>query len=293
MITSIAAPFSYHAPSSVEEASRLLSRYGGNARLLAGGHSLLPLMKLRLASPDALIDLGRVDGLSGIRESGDGIAVGAMTTYAEITRSDLVAERAPALAEAAAQVADTPVRNAGTIGGSIAHADPAGDLPAVVLALGAQIHARSARASRNIDVDRFFRDFMTTALRPNEVLTEIHFPGQGEGSGSAYTKLANKASHYALVGVAATVTVADGVCTAARIGITGAGPHPVRSRRAERILVGKVPSDSVIRQAARRGGVELEGQFNEDVHASAEYRAEMAKVFTARTLESAFARAAG
>ena len=178
MITSIAAPFSYHAPGSVEEASRLLSRYSGNARLLAGGHSLLPLMKLRLASPEALIDLGRVDGLSGIRESGDGIAVGAMTTYADITRSDLVAERAPALAEAAAQVADTPVRNAGTIGGSIAHADPAGDLPAVVLALGAQIHARSARASRTIDVDRFFRDFMTTALRPNEVLTEIHFPGR-------------------------------------------------------------------------------------------------------------------
>ena len=136
LITSIAAPFAYHAPSSVEEASRLLSRYRGNARLLAGGHSLLPLMKLRLASPDALIDLGRVDGLSGIRESGDGIAVGAMTTYADITRSDLVAEHAPALAEAAAQVADTPVRNAGTIGGSVAHADPAGDLPAVVLAPG-------------------------------------------------------------------------------------------------------------------------------------------------------------
>ena len=170
---------------------------------------------------------------------------------------------------------------------------PAGDLPAVVIALGAQLQTRSARASRTIDADRFFRDFMTTALRSNEVLTEIHFPGEADGTGSAYTKLANKASHYAVVGVAATVTVSDGVCTAARIGITGAGPFPVRSRRAERILVGKTPSASVIRQAAQRGGVELEGQFNEDVHASAEYRAEMAKVFTGRALETAFARAAG
>ena len=167
------------------------------------------------------------------------------------------------------------------------------DLPAVVIALGAQLQTQSARASRTIDADRFFRDFMTTALRSNEVLTEIHFPGEADGTGSAYTKLANKASHYAVVGVAATVTVSDGVCTAARIGITGAGPFPVRSRRAERILVGKAPSASVIRQAAQRGGVELEGQFNEDVHASAEYRAEMAKVFTGRALESAFARAAG
>ncbi len=293
MTTSIASPFEYHSPETVEEASRLLSRYGGGARLLAGGHSLLPLMKLRLASPEALIDLGRIGGLSYIREDDGGLAIGAMTTYAEIVRSELAAAAAPALAEAAGEVADTPVRNAGTIGGSLAHADPAGDLPAVVLALDAELVARSARASRSIPADRFFRDFMTTALRGNEVLTEIRVPGQGASSGSAYAKLANKASHYAVVGVAAAVRVEDGVCTSARIGITGAGPHAVRSRRAERILVGKAPGESSIRAAAQRGGVELAGQFNEDVHASAEYREDMARVFTGRALAAAFERAMG
>ncbi len=291
MTTSIAAPFKYHSPDTVEEASGLLSRYGGAARLLAGGHSLLPLMKLRLASPEALIDLGGIDGLSGIREDGDELHIGSMTTYAEIARSGLVAERAPALAEAAAEVADTPVRNAGTIGGSLAHSDPAGDLPAVVLALGATLVASTAGGSRTIGADGFFTDFMATALGSDEVLTEIRVPGGG--SGSAYAKLANKASHYAVVGVAAAVSVEGGVCTSARIGITGAGPHAVRSPQAESALVGSTPTAAAISSASQLGGAELAGQFNEDIHASAEYREAMVKVFTERALTAAFARAGG
>ena len=285
------APFKYHRPATVEEASRLLSRYGGNARLIAGGHSLVPLMKLGLSSPAALIDLSKVDGLAVIRSSGGALTIGAMTTYYELASSSEVRCAAPVLAEAASQVADVQVRNFGTIGGALAHADPAGDVPAVVLALDATIVARSQRASREIPADRFFRDFMTTALRPNEVLTEIRIPAQAAGTGSAYIKLPNQASHYPLVGVAAIVTVKGGKCTAARVVITGAGPYPARARRTERILVGKELAANVIRNAAKRAGAEIEGTFNDDVHASAEYRAAMTQVFAERAIASAVERA--
>ena len=292
MTTSATAPFSYVRPSSVEEASRLLSRSGGSAALIAGGHSLIPLMKTRLVSPEVLIDLSAIDGLSGISSDTNGLNIGAMTSYEELESSDAVNEGAYALAEAAGQVADVQVRNWGTIGGALAYSDPAGDLPAVVLALEATISARSARASRSIPADRFFRDFLTTALRANEVLTEIHIPAPGKGTGSAYAKLANKASHYALVGVAAVIQIdGSGTCTKARIGVTGAGPFAKRSRRAERILEGKELTDSVVRRAAQRVGVEYQGMFSEDIHASAEYREAMAKVIGVRAISMAVERA--
>ncbi len=292
MTTGTTDPFAYHAPTSVEEASRQLSRYRQDAKLLAGGHSLVPMMKLRLASPQAIIDLRNIDSLRGIVESDDGITIGAMTTYYELESSDLVNRRAQAVAEAASQVADVQVRNWGTIGGSLAHADPAGDMPAVALALDFTFHAGAARSKRSIAPDRFFRGYLETALRPNEVLTGITCPYLPPRSGSAYLKLANKASHYAIVGVAAAVTVdANGVCSMARIGITGAGPNAVRSRRAERILVGKEPVANVIARAAKRGGAEIAGMFNDDVHASAEYREAMTQVFTERALTQAFMRA--
>lgn len=292
MTTSATAQFNYVRPSSVEEASRLLSRGGGSARLIAGGHSLIPLMKTRLVSPEVLIDLSAIDGLSGIRSDSDGLSIGAMTTYQEIESSEAVQKGPRALAEAAASVADVQVRNWGTIGGSLAHSDPAGDLPAVVLALEARISARSARASRSIPADRFFKDFLTTALRGNEVLTEIHIPTLGSGTGSAYAKLANKASHYALVGVAAVIQLdSSGSCMKARIGVTGAGPYAKRARRAERILEGKELTESVIRRAAERVGVEYQGMFNEDIHASAGYREAMAKVFGVRAISMASERA--
>ncbi len=293
MTTGTTDPFAYHAPESVREASQLLSRYRGDAKLLAGGHSLVPMMKLRIASPQAVVDLRGIADLKGISESDDGgLIIGSMVTYHELVTSDLVNAKAQAISEAAAQVADTQVRNWGTIGGSLAHADPAGDLPAVAVALGVDIHVASARSQRTIASDRFFRGYLETALSANEVLTGVAVPAMSDSSGTAYVKLANKASHYAVVGVAAAVSIGDdGVCTAARIGITGAGPHAVRSRRAERMLIGKELTDSVINRASTRGGIELEGMFNEDVHASAEYRAAMTQVYTARAVSLAAQRA--
>ncbi len=291
MTTNVAASFQYHAPSSVEEACRLLAKYKGGAKLLAGGHSLLPLVKLRLATPEALIDLSRIKGLSYVKAGRKGLAIGAMTTYYDIESSDVVKKAAPVLADAAAQVADTQVRNAGTLGGSLAHSDPAGDLPAVVLALGAELEVHTARGSRTISVDNFFRDLLTTALRPNEVLTEIRIPPLPARTGTAYVKLANKASHYAVVGVAAVVTLDKaGVCAAARVAVTGAGPHAVRAKRTERILIGKKLSALVIRRAAERAGAEIGDGFNSDIHASAEYRAAMTIVFAERTLTEAVGR---
>lgn len=293
MTTNVAASFQYHAPSSVEEASRLLSKYRGAAKLLAGGHSLLPLVKLRLTEPEALIDLGRIKGLSYIKSGrGGGLAIGAMTTYYELESSAAVQRAAPVLAEAAAQVADTQVRNMGTIGGSLAHSDPAGDLPAVALALGAELEAKSARSSRTIAIDGFFRGLLTTSLRPSEVLTEIRVPALPARTGTAYFKLPNKASHYAVVGVAAVITLdSKRVCTGARVAVTGAGPHAVRAKRTERILIGKQLSDSVVRRAAERAGAEIGGEFNSDVHASGEYREAMTKVFAGRAIEAAAGRA--
>ena len=293
MTTGVTDPFAYHAPETVREASQALSRYRGDAKLLAGGHSLIPMMKLRVASPQAIIDLRNVEGIKGITENEDGsITIGAMTTYHELITSDAINSAAGSIVEAASQVADTQVRNWGTIGGSLAHADPAGDLPAVAVALDFAIHAQSARSKRTIASDRFFRGYLETALRPSEILTGVTVPARAEGSGCAYVKLANKASHYAIVGVAASLTIdAGGICTAARIGITGAGPHATRSRRAERILVGKELNDSVINRASQRGGAELAGMFNDDVHASAEYREAMTQVYTARAVRAAAARA--
>jgi carbon-monoxide dehydrogenase medium subunit len=292
MTTSATAQFNYQKPSSVEEASRLLSRGGGSARLLAGGHSLIPLMKTRLVSPELLIDLSGIDELGGIRSDADGLSIGSMATYQDIESSDAVQKGAFALAEASSQVADVQVRNWGTIGGALAHSDPAGDLPAVILALEATITARSARASRSIAADRFFKDFLTTTLRGNEVLTEVRIPALGKSAGSAYVKLANKASHYALVGVAVVIQLdGSGTCTKARIGVTGAGPFAKRARRAERILEGKQLTEAVIRRAAQRVGVEYDGMFNEDIHASAEYREAMSKVIGGRAISTAVERA--
>ena len=282
--------FEYHAPTSVAEAADLLAKHGDSAKLLAGGHSLVPLMKTRLARPDVLIDLGKIDAMSYVRESDGGLAIGAMTTYYQLESSDLVQSRAPALAEAAGVVADPQVRNMGTIGGSLAHADPAGDLPAVVLALGAQITTSSTGAHRTISADDFFVDLLTTALRPDEILSEITIPAAASGTGSAYAKFANKASHFAIVGVAASVTVgSDGSCAEVRIGVTGAGPKAVRATEAEAALRGIKPDDDAIRSAAERAGAGID--FNEDIHASGEYRAHLTKVYTERALKAAVSRA--
>ena len=286
-----AAKFDYHAPSSVEEALNLLSG-NDDAKILAGGHSLIPMMKTGLAAPGALVDLGKVGGLSYVNESDGGLAIGAMTTYSELATSDAVASNAAVLGEAAASVADPQVRNMGTIGGSLAHADPAGDLPAVAVALNAQLVATSSRGERVISADDFFVDLFTTALEPDEIVTEIRIPSLGSNTGAAYAKMANKASHYAIVGVAAVVSVDDsGNCTSARIGVTGAGASASRATESESRLVGSSLDDAAIFSAAGHAadGIEL----NEDIHASAEYREHLTKVFALRAIRSAVERATG
>ena len=286
----IPAAFEYHAPSSLREAVSILRRYPGEAKVLAGGHSLLPLMKLRLAQPSHLVDLGQIDGLAYIREQDGGLAIGPMTTYYMLESSDLVRRRTPALAETAAQVADLQIRNKGSIGGSIAHADPAADLPAAVLALEASIRTRGAGRARWVPAHRFFVDIFTTALRETEIITEIFVPPLPPRTGGSYQKFASKASHYAIVGVAALVTLDDrGVCRRVRIGVTGAGSRPVRARASERYLTGKEASAGNLWQAARRASTGIE--FLNDLHGSAEYREHLTQVFAGRALEQAGSRA--
>ena len=284
----VAATFDYHAPSTLSEALALLAA-NPNSKILAGGHSLIPMMKLRLADPDALIDLGGVEGLSYVRESAGALAIGAMTTYYDIIASGAVRASAPVIAEAASQVADPQVRNMGTIGGSLSHADPAADLPAVMLALGAEFTAASASGDRAISADDFFVDLFTTALGAGEILTEIRIPAAAPGSGAAYAKMANKASHFAIVGAAASVTVENGRCSAARIGITGAGASAYRASESESRLVGSDLGEGAVFSAAGHAtdGVEM----NEDIHASAEYREHLTKVFALRAIKAAIARA--
>lgn len=291
----VTSTFEYFAPTTVEEAAGLLSRYGDDAKLLAGGHSLVPLMKLSLATPKYVIYLGKIDELSQIREAaGGGLAIGSMVTYRAIESSDLVQERAPLLAQAAAHVADVQVRNLGTIGGSLVHSDPGGDMPGAALALGATLVARTRRGTREISIDRFFVDLLTTSIHANEVLSEIRVDGLPGRTGTSYQKFANKASHYAVAGAAARITLgADGTVESCRIAITGAGAKATRARRTERILTGKAPTASTIRRASDRAAAELEDTLIDDIHASAEYRAHLARVYAERAITEAVERAQG
>jgi len=288
----IPAPFEYSAPKSLEEALRLLERHGDEARVLAGGHSLLPLMKLRLAAPRYVIDLGRLRGLDAIREEEGRILIGALATHADIESSSLLRAKCPVLAETAAEIGDVQVRNRGTIGGSLAHADPAADYPATILSLDAEILATSSSGTRTIPARDFFVDMLTTQLRPGEVLTEVRVPVMAPRTGACYRKLHQPASGFALVGVAARVTInKGGKIGDVAIGITGVAPKAYRAEAVERALRGKKPSGMLLAEAARHAthGADLLS----DLHASAEYRREMASVFTRRAVEGAVQRAQG
>lgn len=288
----VTSNFEYFAPESFDEAAALLAKYRDTAKILAGGHSLLPIMKLRLAAPEVLIDISKVPELSEISSNGDGLAIGAMATYYELSQSAAVQAAAPAIAEAAGQVADVQVRNRGTIGGSLAHSDPAGDMPAVFLALNGKVVARTRRGTREIASDRFFVDLLTTALRPTEIVTQIKIPATSGKSGSAYAKFENKASHYAIAGVAASVSIgSDGTVSAARVAVTGVSSKSTRAKRTERILIGKEPTASVIRRASDRAAAELQDDLTSDIHASGEYRSYLAGVMAERAITSAVERA--
>jgi carbon-monoxide dehydrogenase medium subunit len=283
--------FEYHQAHSVQEAIELLGKHQ-DAKLLAGGHSLLPMMKLRLAQPSMLIDIGRIAGLSGIKAENGSISIGALTTHYQIESSDLLKQSCPILPEAEYYVADIQVRNRGTIGGNLAHADPASDLPAVALALGAELRVTGPGGQRTITADNFFVDLLTTALNPQEILTEIRVPALKPGQGAAYVKHPHPASHYAVVGVAALVTRdAAGNCTACRVGVTGAGPKAVRATATEAALTGKALTAENIAEAASHAADGID--CLSDAYASAAYRAHLVQVYARRALTQAAERAKG
>ncbi len=284
------ARFEYVVAASVDEAVGLLERADGEAKALAGGHSLLPLMKLRLAQPRLLVDIGRIPGLSYVRADGDALAIGSLTTYREIVRSAEVAARLPVLAEAAGCVGDPQVRARGTLAGGLAHADPAADMPAVVLALGGAVVATGPGGRREIPFDEFFVDMLTTALGESELITEVRVNVPGARAGAAYEKFEQPASHYALAGVCAVVSLdGQGAIRHARLGITGVGPKAYRPRAAERALVGQPAGEDAVRDAVASvaDAVDVQG----DIHASPEYRAHLARVMARRAVLQAAARA--
>ena len=286
----IPATFDYHVASSVDEAVALLQQYGDDAKLLAGGHSLIPAMKLRLAQPAHLIDLGKIGGLSYIREEGGAVVVGSMTTYTTIIGSEVLGRYFAILPEGASLIGDPQVRNRGTIGGSIAHSDPAADMPGIVLALKADITVRGPNGARTIAADDFFTGLFETALQPGEVVTELRFAKPHAHTGSAYAKLANKASHYAVAGCAAVVTLnSDGTCAAASVVITGASVKATRASAVEAALVGNRLDAGTVASATADAAAGLE--MLEDIHGSKAYRAQMAGVMAKRAVLKAAERA--
>ncbi len=286
------ASFDYHTPGSVQEAISLLGKLRDDAKLLAGGHSLIPMMKLRLAQPKHLIDLRKVPGLAGIREDAGSIALGAMTTHWQVESSKLLQAKIPVVSDAAGMIGDPQVRNLGTIGGSLAHADPAADMPAVMIALGAEFVIEGARGRRTVKVDDFFKGLMMTAVGPDEILAEIRVPVPPAGSGAAYLKFPHPASRFAVVGVCAALTVdGKGICTKAGVGVTGAGTRAMRAKGVEAGLAGKALDQAAIEAAAAKAadGVDVQA----DLQGSAEYKAHLLRVHARRAIEAALGRAKG
>ncbi|HTQ55006.1 MAG TPA: xanthine dehydrogenase family protein subunit M [Bryobacteraceae bacterium] len=273
--------FDYSAPTTLQQALELA---GGGARILAGGMSLIPLMKLRLATPEQVVDMGRIPGLGEIKQSGGSIQIGAMATHYQIESSPLLRAHCPLLAETASHIGDVQVRNMGTIGGSIAHCDPAADYPAALFALEAQVHLASAGGQRTLPFADFLVDTFTTALEPGEIITGLTVPAESSGAGVSYQKMAQPASGFALVGAAVRVARSNGHLGFVRVGITGLASKAYRASNVESILTSTGDIDKAA--AAVADGVEA----NSDLNASAAYRCQMARVYTARALRSALAR---
>jgi carbon-monoxide dehydrogenase medium subunit len=282
--------FDYYRARSLADAHALMAAHPG-AKVLAGGHSLLPLLKLRLAAPLAVVDIGRVPELRGITRQGDQIDIGALTTHAELASSADLRAAAPALSEAAAMIGDPAVRNRGTIGGNVAHADPASDLPTVLVALNARVIVAGPNGQRSVPAEEFFTGIMMTALEDNEILTAVQVPVSVRGQGSAYEKFSHPASRYAVIGAAALVSMKDGKCAAARVAIGGLLPSARRVTAVEGALTGKALSDATIADAANRVGSDLGNDVSGDLFASAEYRSAMAPVYVKRAIAAAAARA--
>jgi carbon-monoxide dehydrogenase medium subunit len=282
----IPAQFDYATPKTIAEAVALLAQHPDDAKVLAGGHSLIPAMKLRLAQPELLVDLGRIKDLAYIREDGGKILVGAMTTHYQLESSETLQSLCPLLPECAGSIGDVQVRNKGTIGGSLAHADPAADWPAAVIALRAEIVAVGRNGERVIKADDFFVDLFTTALQSGEIVREIRLEKPPSGSRQAYQKVPHPASGYAVVGVAVNLRLSgDGVCESAGIGITGVAAKAYRASAVEAALAGKQVTQETIVAAAEHAADGIEA--NSDLSASGDYRVQLAKIHTQRALKRA------
>jgi carbon-monoxide dehydrogenase medium subunit len=286
----IPSAFEYHTPTTVAEAISLLEKYGDDAKVLAGGHSLLPAMKLRLAAPEVIIDINKIAELRGVVINGN-INIGSLTTWSAVEHHAGLKESCMILPEAVAQIGDIQVRNRGTVGGSIAHADPAADFPAVVLALDAQIHAEGPGGKRVIAAGDFFTDMLSTSLEPTELITAIVCNKLGAGEGAAYVKFPHPASRYAIVGAAAYVKIEGGSVSACRVAITGAGPVALRQTATEQALLNSDGGSDAVASASAHAGTEMD--ILGDIHASEDYRRAMVKVYTKRAVAAAIARAHG
>jgi carbon-monoxide dehydrogenase medium subunit len=288
----IPAAFDYHRPNSLDEAVGLLARYGDAAKVLSGGMSLLPVLKLRLGSFAHLVDIGRIPGLEYIKEDGGFLKIGAMTRQATIERSELVRSKYPVLADAVPLIADPLVRNRGTIGGNVANGDPGNDQPAIMIALGAALVVRGSKGERSIAANKFYTGFFTTALAPDDILTEIRIPIPSGRSGGAYVKLKRKVGDFAAAAAAVQLALdAKGAVERAAIALTNAGPTPLEAVDAARFLVGKMPDEKAIAEAARLAAAKCAPSA--DRRGSIEYKKEMARVMTTRALTKAVARAGG
>ena len=288
----IPASFDYIAPQTLDEAVRALGDHGEEAKLLAGGHSLLPLMKLRLTNPKLLIDLRKIPGLSSIAEQDDKIVVGALTTHYQIESSELLKKKCPLLPQTARAIGDVQVRNRGTIGGSLTHADPSADWPAAMLALGGELKLTGPKEDRTVQAERFLLGPMTTAIEPTEILTEIRVPIFARRCGSAYLKMAQQASGFAIVGVAVWLKIGQqGRCEDVGIGVTGLSDKPFRAHGVEERLRGSKLTPKLIEESASQVATAIDPLA--DLHASAEFRAHLARVYTSRAIQEAAKRVRG
>ena len=286
----IPPPFEYLSPNQVSEAISLLQKHGEEAKILAGGHSLIPAMKLRFAMPEYLIDISGIDELEYIREEDGQLKIGAMTRESSLEESNLVKDNYPLLLDTVKMIADPQVRNMATVGGNLAHGDPANDHPATMIALGASVVVEGPNGSREIGIDDFFTDFFTTALEDNEILTEIRIPASQPGSGGAYQKIERKVGDYATAAVACQLSLeADGKIQQIGIGLTNVGPVPIRSVGAEGNLRGKTPDDSLIQESGRLAAEECNPV--DDLRGSAGYKRDLVNELTQRAIKISIERA--
>jgi carbon-monoxide dehydrogenase medium subunit len=281
--------FEYFAPTTIDEALKLVDKHGDDCKILSGGHSLIPVLKLRLAAPAVVVDIGRIKDLKAIKVDGNTIRIGANATHAEIAGSADLKKNCPLLCDTASQIGDQQVRNRGTIGGSLTHADPAADWPAAMLALDAEVVARSSKGERVIKAADFFVDVMTSAVNPNEIVTEIRIPKPAQPAHGVYLKVPQSASGFAVVGVAAQLKIDKGKCEEISIGVTGLAPKAFRAASAEAALRGKAIDDATLAAAAAKADAEAADAM-EDIHASGDYRRHLARVFARRAVQSAAAR---